>query len=98
MNIYVDIDNTITHTDGMNYVQAVPIKKRIMKINELYDQGNTITYWTARGVVSKINWKTLTTAQLKKWGAKYHHLLLTKPPFDIFIDDKAFNSENYFKS
>ena len=33
-----------------------------------------------------------------KWGAKYHNLLLGKPAYDIFIDDKSFNSEEYFSN
>jgi hypothetical protein len=95
MNIYVDIDNTITLTEK-DYDKAIPIKERIEKINNLYDQGNHITYWTARGTVTKIDWFDLTKKQLSKWGAKHHQLLMGKPAFDLFIDDKAFNSENYF--
>ena len=96
MNIYVDIDNTITYTINTDYENSKPLYKRIKKINKLYDEGNTITYWTARGTVSGIDWYNLTKKQLQEWGAKHHHLLLGKPAFDIFIDDKAFNSENYF--
>jgi predicted mannosyl-3-phosphoglycerate phosphatase (HAD superfamily) len=97
MNIYVDIDNTITVTNGMDYENATPIIHRIEKINKLYDDGHNITYWTSRGVITKINWEKLTVDQLKIWGAKYHKLLFGKPAFDIFIDDKSFNSETYFK-
>lgn len=96
MNIYVDIDNTITETKGCNYEEATPIYERIKKINKLYDNGNIITYWTARGTVSKIDYYDLTKQQLDKWGAKHHKLLLGKPAFDLFMDDKVFNSDNYF--
>ena len=96
MNIYVDIDNTITITNGLDYANAVPIINRIKTINNLYDKGNIITYWTGRGSLSKINYEELTLNQLKIWGAKYHKLLFDKPPYDIFIDDKSFNSETYF--
>ena len=98
MNIYVDIDNTITITNGMDYEGSKPLINRIEVINKLYDEGNTITYWTGRGSVSGINWYDLTKKQLEKWGAKHHKLILGKPPYDIFIDDKSFNSENYFNS
>ena len=37
MKIYVDIDNTICKTDGMNYSEATPISSNIKKINQLYD-------------------------------------------------------------
>ena len=96
MNIYVDIDNTITSTIDMDYKGAVPLLDRINHINSLYDKGHTITYWTARGTQSGIDWSILTENQLNEWGAKYHYLLFRKPAFDIFIDDKTFNSESYF--
>jgi len=96
MNIYVDIDNTVTYTHGMDYKNAVPRMERIFKINQLYKKGNTITYWTARGTKSGIDFTELTRGQLNKWGAKHHKLLMGKPAFDLFVDDKAFNSETYF--
>ena len=96
MNIYVDIDNTITKTIGMDYEKAIPLMERINVINKLYYEGNIITYWTGRGTVSGIDWFHFTKSQLHKWGAKHHNLLLGKPPYDIFIDDKSFNSEHYF--
>lgn len=96
MDIYVDIDNTITYTKGMDYENAEPRMERIFKINQLYEKGRTITYWTARGTKSGIDFTELTQEQLNKWGAKYHKLLMGKPAFDLFIDDKSFNSETYF--
>ena len=29
--------------------------------------------------------------QLKKWDVKYHKLLMCKPSYDLYIDDKALN-------
>lgn len=97
MNIFVDIDNTITITKEMDYENSIPMFDRINIINKLYDKGNIITYWTGRGTVSGIDYYNLTKNQLKKWGAKYHKLLLGKPAYDIFIDDKSFNSDKYFE-
>ena len=94
--IYVDIDNTITFTTGTDYINSIPRKNRIDIINKLYDDGNIITYWTGRGTVSGIDWFELTRNQLNNWGAKYHNLLLGKPAYDIFIDDKSFNSDYFF--
>ena len=96
MILYVDIDGTIcTNTDG-NYKKATPLTKRIKQMNELYDSGNTITYWTARGssqlhnVLRIEQYKRLTKSQLDEWGCRYHFLELgNKPQFDLFIDDKA---------
>jgi hypothetical protein len=72
--------------------------ERILKINELYEKGNTIVYWTARGTMTGIPWFSVTLEQLKSWGAKFHELRMGKPAFDIFIDDKAFNSEVFFSN
>ncbi len=97
MIIYVDIDNTILDTDGLNYENTKPMKDRIKKINDLYDKGHTIVYWTARGTLSGIDYYDLTKSQLDKFGVKYHELKLKKPAYDLFIDDKNVNSEEYFK-
>lgn len=93
-DIYVDIDNTICHTIGTTYEESTPILDRIKLINDMYDSGKyTITYWSARGMKSGINYIDLTTKQFKLWGVKYHYIKLTKPPFDLFIDDKAINAK-----
>jgi uncharacterized protein YheU (UPF0270 family) len=96
MLIYVDIDNTICVTEGTDYNEVTPMPERIEKINKLYDEGNTIVYWTARGSVTGIDHSELTKKQFKEWGVKYHELKFGKPPYDLFIDDKNINSENYF--
>ena len=70
--------------------------KNIEKINKLYDEGNTIIYWTARGSGTGLNWYDVTGAQLKKWGAKYHDYKVGKPVYDLFICDKAMNSLDFF--
>lgn len=96
MIINVDIDGTIcTNTFG-NYELAKPFLGNIQKINKLYDSGHQIVYWTARGGTTKIDWTELTEKQLKKWGAKYHKLVLGKPHYDLYIDDKSINSMNFF--
>ena len=90
MIIFVDIDGTICHTAG-GYENAVPIISAIHKINRLFEMGHKITYWTARGGNSGIDWTELTKKQLNNWGCLYHELKLDKPPYDCFIDDKAIN-------
>ncbi len=98
MTIYVDIDNTVFKTKGTNYEDSVPMPRRIEKINKLYENGNTIVYWTARGTGSGKDYLKLTEDQLRKSGAKFHNLLMGKPVYDLFIDDKNINSETYFGS
>lgn len=97
MIYYVDIDETICKSpNNRDYSQATPIVDRIVKINKLYDSGNTIVYWTARGTGSGIDWRQVTEKQFKKWGVKYHDLKFGKPIYDLFIDDKNINSEKFF--
>ena len=98
--IYVDIDETICHRETStdfgvthDYTKAKPIMDNIHKINRLYDQGNTIVYWTARGSRKQINWEELTVKQLTEWGAKYHELKVDKPFYDLFIEDKSLRIE-----
>jgi hypothetical protein len=92
--IYIDIDETICNTpENRDYFEATPIKDNIEKINKLYEKGNTIVYWTARGSRTNINWYNLTKKQLDDWGAKYHELRVDKPYYDLFIDDKNIRIE-----
>tara|TARA_B100000927_G_scaffold284923_1_gene274419 strand:- start:976 stop:1290 length:315 start_codon:yes stop_codon:yes gene_type:complete len=98
MIIYVDIDETICISpEDRDYTKAIPIKKNIKKINKMYDNGDTIVYWTARGTVSGIDWTETTKKQLKEWGAKHHDVKLGKPHFDMYICDKSFNAMEFFK-
>ena len=91
MIIYVDIDETICfYENNRDYNLAIPNVANIKKINELYDKGNDITYWTARGSVTGINWYDVTKKQLDNWGCKYHHLSVgEKPAYDLLICDKT---------
>jgi hypothetical protein len=89
MLIYVDIDGTICNTVG-GYMNAKPIKKNIAKINKLFDEGNFIVYWTARGKATGKDWSELTGQQLTDWGCKFHDLIMNaKPSYDLLIDDKS---------
>ena len=92
-----DIDNTICTTVKKNYFKANPKKKVILLINSLYEKGHIIKIFTARymgrnndniNAAKKQGYKK-TYNQLKKWNLKFHKLILGKPSFDIFIDDKA---------
>lgn len=92
--IYVDVDETICKTpESRKYKDSEPIVGNIEKINKLYEEGNTIVYWTARGSRKQIDWYDLTYSQLVKWGAKFHELRVDKPYYDLFIDDKTLKIE-----
>jgi len=90
MIIFVDIDETIcTRSVNSDYSLAEPIPDRIAIVNDAYDDGHRIVYYTARGATTGIDWQAITEEQLDRWGCKYHELRLDKPFFDILIDDKA---------
>ncbi len=91
MKVYVDIDETICYYEGKrNYPDALPMPENIAKINKLYEEGNEIIYYTARGTVTGIDWLEITKSQLKKWGCKYHKLDVgNKPDYDLLICDKT---------
>lgn len=91
MNIFVDIDETICrYVDERYYPHAIPIQENINKINKLFGEGHKITYYTARGSVTGINWYDITKEQLDKWGCKYHELSVgEKPDYDLMICDKT---------
>lgn len=93
----IDIDNTICTTENGDYNNSKPMFDRIKKINELYDQGHRIIYWTARGANSGLDWKDRTHSQIAAWGCKYDEVRMGKPSYDIWVDDKAINSEDFFK-
>lgn len=94
-----DIDNTICKTSKNHYLKSTPFKSKIKLINQLYDNGHKIIFFTSRGMSKyRENKKVIyqkhyhfTKKQLKKWGVKHHKLILCKPSYDIFIDDKNLN-------
>ena len=85
----IDIDGTICNSNNSDYLNSEPLLDRIQKINDLYNDGNTIIYWTARGSVSGIDWEDLTKQQLLEWGCLHHELKMNKPNYDVWVDDKA---------
>ena len=98
MKYIVDIDGTICTHDSPDtpYYQARPIKDRIHFFNQLFDAGHEIVYWTARGGNSGKDHADLTKKQLDKWGVKRTKLMMGKPPYDYWIDDKAYNVKDFF--
>lgn len=97
-----DLDNTLCDTKkndigNWDYLNSKPLKKRIEKVNELFERGHYIIIETARGSVSKKNWYEETYKQLVDYGLKFHELRTgVKFNGDFFIDDKGVNSEIFF--
>jgi capsule biosynthesis phosphatase len=100
--IIFDIDNTICRTTNKKYNLSKPYKNKIKLINDLYKKGNIIKIFTARymgshnGNINLINKKYYkkTLKQLKKWELNFHELIMGKPIFDLFVDDKAYNTRD----
>ncbi len=106
MTYVFDIDGTICSkvADG-DYKKAEPLNSRIGRVNQLYLDGHTIIYQTARGMGRHNNnpifaiqdFYDLTKKQLEGWGAKYHYLFLGKPAGDVYVDDKGVSDNDFFK-
>lgn len=92
----VDIDGTICRTIGTDYENAEPVVARIEEINQLFDSGHEIVYFTARGSGSGINYEALTLEQFAKWGVKFTRLQLGKPAADLYIDNKGTHDSVFF--
>tara|TARA_B100001564_G_C20294688_1_gene514190 strand:+ start:70 stop:429 length:360 start_codon:yes stop_codon:yes gene_type:complete len=95
--ICFDLDNVICSTKKNFYKNSKPNKKAISLINKLYLKNFYIKIFTARFMgqfkgnkkkIKKIGY-TFTKNQLKKWGVKHHELIMFKPSYDFFVDDKA---------
>jgi len=82
---------------GHEKKHSQPDMQRIEKINQLFDQGHEIHYYTARGGNSGLDWSQLTAQQLEQWGAKHHKLIMGKPVYDVWVDDRAITAKDFFK-
>jgi uncharacterized HAD superfamily protein len=92
--IFIDIDGTICdERKTFDRPLAVPLFMAIEKVNELYEKGNTIVFWTARG------WEqyNITKHWLLQHGFKHHQLMMGKPIADMFIDDRAIQFKGWNK-
>ena len=92
----MDLDNTLCRTEGSDYISAIPIVERISHINQLKASGHHITIWTARGGRSGKDHRELTARQLQEWGVLYDDLLMGKPDYDVYYDDKSFHIDSIF--
>ena len=96
MKYMVDIDGTICVTTNRDYENSIPIQSRIDYLNQLFDEGHEIHYWTARGSSSGKDWYNLTMYQLNSWGCKFTTARVGKPDYDIWVDDKAVSDMDFF--
>jgi phosphosulfolactate synthase (CoM biosynthesis protein A) len=100
----IDTDGTLRSLTDGKYQNAVANQARIHEVNQLYDAGNTIILFTARGMGRNNNnaneavreFEQLTLNQIQSWGLKYHRIFFGKPAGDFYIDDKAVNAVDFF--
>ena len=84
-----DIDGVLASLTADNdYNTAEPLRDNIHLLNRLYDNGNQIILFTARGSMTGTDWRSTTERQMKKWGVCYHELHLGKPAADFYVDDR----------
>ena len=62
-----DLDNTLCVTIDGDYQNSKPIINRINKVNRLYENGDRIKIFTARGAKTGIDWSELTKEQVNNW-------------------------------
>ncbi len=91
-----DIDGVIARLEPeLRYDRSEPDKEMIAVINRLYELGNHIVLFTARGYRTGLDWSDVTKEQLQKWGVKYHELKFGKPDADLYIDDKGLSINDF---
>jgi hypothetical protein len=90
-----DIDGTLCSNTNGDYGQAKPFHERIVKVKSLYKAGHTIKLFTARGSTTGTDWRKLTERQMLEWNVTYHELIMGKPEADVYVDDKAFNADEW---
>ena len=110
--IAFDLDDVICyrpkgyeHLGPNKYDYCEPDQSVIDLVNSLYEEGNKIVIYTARGmsqykgnvalIYSELYSKTIH--QLNDWGLKYNQLVMGKIHYDLLIDDKVLNSSGITK-
>jgi CMP-N,N'-diacetyllegionaminic acid synthase len=92
--LWFDIDGVIfRERPGSDYTEVEPIQENIDLINEIKRRGNRVILFTARGSVTGVDWKYVTTLQLLKYGVQYDELLFGKPACDYCVDNRAVTME-----
>lgn len=93
-----DIDGVIAQfNEKLDYDKSQPNYEMINVINWLYEHGNEIVLFTARGYKTGIDWSAVTLQQMQNWGVKYHELKMGKPDADYYIDDKSLLMDDLYR-
>ena len=89
--IAVDIDGTICEEreNWWEYELCIPYPDAIDVINQLYYEGFTITYYTARHEEDR----PVTVKWLNENGCLYHYLMMGKMRAKWYVDNSSFRVE-----
>lgn len=96
----IDIDGTICddipNEDSHLYPSAKPFPDALRIINKWYDEGDVITFFTARESKDRV----VTEEWLKNNGFKYHGLVMDKPRIKegqeyVWIDNRKVRAITY---
>jgi CMP-N-acetylneuraminic acid synthetase len=95
LTICFDIDGILAEKTIQNdYSKAEPILRNVDCLNKLHNMGHAIILFTARGSLTREDWREATSFQLKKWGVCYSELKFGKPAADIYVDDRFVEIDN----
>jgi len=95
MRYCIDIDGTICETNGMDYANSTPIQVAVNLIKKMKSEGHYIILFTARGSMTKTDWREITLTQMNAWGVPFDELIFGKPAADIYIDDKGLPAQTW---
>lgn len=88
MIIACDIDGTICSEERYeDRHKAIPIWDMIDRVNQHFADGDRVMLFTAR----PWNQYDITKEWLDVVGVYYHELIMGKPNYDIFYDDRTVN-------
>jgi CMP-N-acetylneuraminic acid synthetase len=84
-----DLDGVLaTLAPDDDYRKSEPNAVGIALANRLFDAGNRIVVYTARGSMTGQDWARITERQLRRWGIRHHELRFGKPAADYYVDDR----------
>jgi uncharacterized HAD superfamily protein len=95
MIIIVDLDGVIcTEEKTFERSFANPVKGARESLQKLHNMGHTIVIYSSRG------WAELrmTKEWLKRYGIYYDSLVMGKPIYDLWIDDRALGFTDWLKT
>ena len=86
MIIAVDLDGTLCEkVHWTKHSSALPLIENIRKVNQLYENGNTIVIYTGRFPDDE----EITRDWLAKFEVRYHRLVMGKLIADLYIDNDS---------